>query len=146
MDERSIEEFFHARGMRMTGPRRRIFAAVRELGHATPDAIAEAVERDGGDPLPLSTVYRTLDALAELGLVAHTHLGHGSPTYHLVDHATHVHLVCLGCGGVADAPLSVAAELAANVRSARDFEADIKHMVVHGWCRECRSERAEEDA
>ena len=30
----------------------------------------------------ITTVYRTLELLEELGLVTHTHLSHGSPTYH----------------------------------------------------------------
>ena len=33
----------------------------------------------------ISTVYRTLELLEELGLVTHTHLGHGAPTYHAAD-------------------------------------------------------------
>src|SRR4051812_42026898 len=72
-----------ARGMRMTPQRRRVIAAVEELGHATPDALAATVARDGGAALPLSTIYRNLEALEDLGVVTHTHLDHRSPTYHL---------------------------------------------------------------
>ena len=81
--------------MRMTPQRRRVIAAVEELGHATPDALAATVARDGGAALPLSTIYRNLEALEDLGVVTHTHLDHRSPTYHLAEHADHLHLVCL---------------------------------------------------
>ena len=30
----------------------------------------------------ITTVYRTLELLEELGLVTHAHLSHGAPTYH----------------------------------------------------------------
>ena len=83
-----------ARGMRMTPQRRRVIEAVEELGHATPDALAATVARDGGAALPLSTIYRNLEALEALGVVTHTHLDHRAPTYHLADHADHLHLVC----------------------------------------------------
>ena len=86
-----------ARGMRMTPQRRRVIAAVEKLGHATPDALAATVAHDGGAALPLSTIYRNLEALEELGVVTHTHLDHRAPTYHLAEHADHLHLVCLGC-------------------------------------------------
>ena len=56
-----------ARGMRLTPQRRRIVAALTELEHGTPDAVAARVAADGGPALPLSTIYRGLDAL-ETGL------------------------------------------------------------------------------
>ena len=42
----------------------------------------------------ITTVYRTLELLEELGLVTHAHLSHGAPTYHAVGEQQHVHLVC----------------------------------------------------
>ncbi|MDQ6897843.1 MAG: transcriptional repressor, partial [Actinomycetota bacterium] len=92
-----LGETLRAHGMRLTPQRRRIADALSGLEHGTPDAIAARVAVDGGPALPLSTIYRGLDALEELGLVSHTHLDHRAPTYHLADHATHIHLVCLGC-------------------------------------------------
>ena len=64
----------------------------------------------------LSTVYRTLDSLEKLGIVEHTHVGHGPAVYHVG--VTHQHLVCEECGagstcvpthvleGVGESPLS----------------------------------------
>ncbi len=51
----------------------------------------------------ISTIYRTLELLDTLGLVAHTHLNHGAPTYHLATEAAHVHLVCQNCGKIDEA-------------------------------------------
>ena len=50
----------------------------------------------------ISTVYRTLELLEELGMVTHTHLGHGAPRYHLAAEAKHVHLVCANCGQITE--------------------------------------------
>jgi hypothetical protein len=57
----------------------------------------------------ISTVYRNLELLEELGLLQHTHLGHGAPTYSLASDHEHVHLVCRDCGGIDEAPPEVAA-------------------------------------
>ena len=130
-----------ARGMRLTPQRRRIVDALTSLEHGTPDAVAATVAEDGGAALPLSTIYRGLDALEELGIVSHTPLDHRAPTYHLADHATHIHLVCLGCGTVSEAPIATAAEFAGNVRDATGFDPDVTHMAIHGWCASCREKK-----
>ena len=99
-----------ANGMRLTPQRRRVIDALARLGHATPDAVTAEVGADGGAALPASTIYRALEALEELGLVAHTHLDHRAPTFHLAGHADHIHLVCLGCRAVDEVPVALAGE------------------------------------
>jgi len=123
--------------MRLTPQRQRIIQAVSALGHATPDGLAAAVGRDGGPALSLSTIYRNLEALEEVGAVSHTHLDHRSPTYHLADHAKHVHLVCLSCGVVIESEVAAADQYVGNLLSRHGFVADVKHMAIHGWCAAC---------
>lgn len=127
-----------AQGKRLTTQRERVLAAVGRLGHATPDELAESVAADGGGALPVSTVYRSLDALQELGLVGHTHVDHRAPSYHLAEHATHVHVVCRGCGWVGEVSLDAADELVARIDDRLGFAADVSHAAVHGLCRTCR--------
>lgn len=127
-----------AHGKRLTTQRERVLAAVERLGHATPDQVVESVATDGGSPLPVSTVYRSLDALQELGLLTHTHVDHRAPSYHLAEHATHVHVLCRGCGWVGELPLSVADGFAARIDAELGFAADVSHAAVHGLCRTCR--------
>jgi Fur family ferric uptake transcriptional regulator len=123
--------------MRLTPQRERIIAAVRALGHATPDGLAAAVDADGGTALSLSTIYRNLEALEQVGVVSHTHLDHRSPTYHLADHAEHLHLVCLSCGKVIESPVAAADPFVGNLLTRHGFVADVKHMAIHGWCEAC---------
>jgi Fur family ferric uptake transcriptional regulator len=120
-----------SRGLRMTPQRDHVLAAVRELGHATPEQIGEAVP--GVD---ITTVYRTLELLEQLGLVRHTHLGHGAPTFRPADDH-HVHVVCHTCGRVIDAPDSLADELAERLRDEQGFLVDRSHFTVFGQCNDC---------
>ena len=64
------------KGLRLTPQRELVLQAVRELGHATPEEVAEKV-RKSHPGINLSTVYRNLETLENVGLVQHTHLGHG---------------------------------------------------------------------
>lgn len=125
-----------ARGYRLTAQRQLVLEAVQDLDHSTPDEIAAAVKRRA-PAVSLSTVYRTLELLEELGLVTHTHLGHGAPTYHAADASDHVHLVCHRCGHVVAVERTVVAPLAGTLRADHGFEMDMSHCVVHGVCSGC---------
>jgi Fur family ferric uptake transcriptional regulator len=120
-----------AQGLRMTPQRQRVFDAVRSLGHATPEQLSDAVS--GVD---VTTVYRALEVLEEIGLVKHTHLGHGAPSYRPADD-DHVHVVCHTCGAVIDAPHDLVDELAARLVHDRGFVLDRSHFTVFGRCADC---------
>src|SRR3954468_3067262 len=85
-----------ASGHRLTPQRELVLAAVETLGHATPDEVYAEV-RTRSDAINLSTVYRTLELLDELGLIRHAHLTDRAPTYHSAAGHEHAHLVCRGC-------------------------------------------------
>ena len=97
-----LRRTLHQRGLRMTPQRQLVLDAVRDLGHATPEQICAQVQAVA-PAVNITTIYRTLDLLEKLGLVRHTHLGHGAPTYSEAEHQ-HVHLVCHECGAVTEAP------------------------------------------
>jgi len=119
------------RGMRWTPQREQVLDAVRRLGHATPEQIAAAT-RD----VDIATVYRTLDVLEDVGLLAHAHLGHGAPSYGLADQP-HIHVVCHVCDRVIDPPAGVADELVARLAAERGFLVDLPHLAVFGTCAQC---------
>jgi Fur family transcriptional regulator, ferric uptake regulator len=92
-----------ASGYRVTPQRQLVLEAVTRLHHASPEEICAEVNQTARG-VNVSTVYRTLELLEQLGLVTHTHLGHGAPRYHLAAEAQHVHLVCRQCGRVTELP------------------------------------------
>jgi Fur family ferric uptake transcriptional regulator len=132
----NLQGELRARGYRATPQRLLVLEAVRELGHSTPEEITAKV-KTVAPSVNVSTVYRTLDLLEELGLVTHTHLGHGAPTYHPADESDHLHLVCLVCGHVDQVDSEVAAPMVGSLRASRGFEVDVTHVAMHGRCAEC---------
>lgn len=127
----------HARGYRVTPQRTLVLTAVNELGHATPEEILVRVQVDS-PRVNLSTVYRTLEVLEDVGLVTHAHLGHGSPTYHSVDEDLHIHLVCRRCDRIDSIPAGLARGFLDDLERERGFVTDVGHMAIHGVCRDCR--------
>jgi Fur family ferric uptake transcriptional regulator len=124
------------RGYRLTPQRQLVLEAVDTLEHASPDEILTEVRRTATG-VNISTVYRTLELLEELGLVSHAHLGHGAPTYHLADRHHHMHLVCRDCETVIEAEVSVAGALTDQLRATFGFETDMKHFAIFGRCADC---------
>jgi len=131
----SLPEVLRARGLRMTAPRQLVLEAVYRLGHGTPEQIHGEVRQTAAG-VNVTTVYRTLELLEELGLVTHTHLSHGPPTYHSADDE-HVHLVCRSCGQVSEAPTELLGPLAEHLAADRGFSLDIGHVALFGVCRDC---------
>jgi Fur family transcriptional regulator, ferric uptake regulator len=122
-------------GGRVTTARRLVVAAlVHGRAHPTADDVAAFVQTEHPE-IALSTIYRTLDALEGLGLVEHTHLGHGSAVYHLS--APHQHLVCEQCGAVIDAPAALLDDLREHVRVQYAFEIHVGHFAMLGRCGPC---------
>ena len=137
VSDTSLAEMLRERGLRLTPQRQLILEAVHELGHSTPEQVHTAVrERAAG--VNITTVYRTLELLEELGLVTHTHLSHGSPTYHGVGEHQHVHLVCRSCGTSTGIDPGVVQPLADELMASRGFAVDLGHVSLFGVCTECR--------
>ncbi|QKW50651.1 Fur family transcriptional regulator [Streptomyces buecherae] len=125
-----------ARGYRLTPQRQLVLEAVDTLEHATPDDILTEVRRTASG-VNISTVYRTLDLLEELGLISHAHLGHGSPTYHVAARHHHLHLVCRDCTDVLEADQAIAETFTRQLRESFGFDTDLKHFAIFGRCAKC---------
>jgi Fur family ferric uptake transcriptional regulator len=127
----------------MTPQRQLVLDAIQELGHATPEQICASVQALA-PAVNITTVYRTLDLLERLGVVRHTHLGHGAPSYSVREHE-HVHLVCHLCGRVDEVPTSLLDELAERLSAERGFRLDATHVALSGSCVDCTRSTAQAD-
>lgn len=131
-----ILDALREKGGRLTPARRTIVTALVEAGtHVTADELAATVQERLPD-VHLSTIYRTLDRLEELGVIEHVHLGHGRAVYHLADERHH-HLVCDRCGWVTGVPSDLFDDVATSVKKRYGFVLDPTHFSLGGLCREC---------
>jgi len=124
-------------GGRATPARRLLLEVLFETSdHSTAEDLARAVQAKVPD-VHLSTIYRNLEELEGLGVVVHTHIGHGPATYHLANR-THCHLVCEECGTVLDVPDDLFRSLNRATRDRFGFAIDPRHFAVLGLCQRCR--------
>ena len=140
-DEPTVADAIRATGRRLTIQRARILDALHRLpGHSTAEQIHLAVAEDTGDAeMALSTVYRNLDALAEMGLVTAFADGGGVTTYEWATaEAPHHHLRCDDCGHTREVELESIEALSAEVQRRYGFAIDLRHMAIRGTCAGCR--------
>jgi Fur family transcriptional regulator, ferric uptake regulator len=125
------------RGLRMTPQRQLILDAVAAMhGHVSADQVYQQVVRVFPD-VNISTVYRTLEVLEELGVVRHTHFHAGVAQYERTDEAPHHHMLCSRCGSDFELDLDVLQPLADELKRRYGFQADLAHSAIVGLCRAC---------
>jgi Fur family ferric uptake transcriptional regulator len=141
----AIMQRLRQHGGRATGARRATVDALLGAGrqHLSAEDITTMVQREHPEVAP-STIYRTLGALEDLGIVEHVHLGHGPSTYHLVPDR-HQHLVCEVCGDVTEVPDEDFASLAAALEHRYGFSLRLGHFALLGCCRRCADHGGEVD-
>jgi Fur family transcriptional regulator, ferric uptake regulator len=128
-------------GGRITATRRvtiEVLLAGGDHRHLSAEDIAAEVRQRLPD-VAESTIYRTLSALEELGVVTHVHLGHGPSTFHLTE-AAHRHLVCRHCGAIIEVPSGEFDGLAMRLDREYGFSISNEHFALVGECRACRAD------
>ena len=86
----------------------------------------------------LTSVYRNLELLEELGVVRHVHVGHGPSVYGLVGDGEREFLVCEACGKVVAVDPEQLDRVRAVIRDDFGLEARFTHFPIHGRCADCR--------
>jgi Fur family ferric uptake transcriptional regulator len=137
----SCHKVLQAQGYRLTPQRMLVIEA---LHRAESHISAEEIYRQLHSRYPysnISTVYRTLELMKKLNLVAETDFGEGRVRYHVADKSHHHHLVCHTCGKVIDLDESVLSSLKGTLLRDYDFNADLRHLAISGECSDCRKKK-----
>jgi Fur family transcriptional regulator, ferric uptake regulator len=125
-----------ARGGRATSSRRILLEVLFEADdHLSVEDLAEAVQARAPE-VHISTIYRNVEDLQRLGVIAHSHLGHGPATYQLASLA-HAHFICEECGAMIEAPDEIFGGLARTAKTKLGFSINPHHFAILGRCADC---------
>ena len=140
--EKGFVKELHDRGFRITPQREMVLDALHHIdGHATVDQIYARVHSQSSS-VDVSTVYRTLELLQEFRFVTSVDLGDGQHRYELLTiRGPHHHLHCRSCGQLVRVEHEQVRPLVDHLAQAYGFEAEPDHLVIPGFCRECRAAR-----
>lgn len=128
-------------GLRNTAQRALIMDIIRRgKGHLDADEVHRQATKKQ-PRLSLSTVYRTLQKLKNLGLIEEFHFDESHHHYEIKHPAEHHHLVCLGCGKIIEFKYPLARLVKKNAVEAKDFEITGSEVRMSGYCADCRENK-----
>jgi len=133
----SYDEEIRQKGYRLTPQRMMVLEAIE---HAEDHISAEEIHAQIIEKYPnvnISTVYRSLELLTELGLVTSTNMGDGTQRFHIRRKSQHHHLVCNFCGRVYDINEANLSNLKNSLLANYGFAAELRHIAFFGKCTRC---------
>ena len=146
----SSNEMLRKRGYRLTPQRFMILSVIQEAEeHLSIDQITERVQKRN-PYVSLSTIYRTLELLRELGLVRENHLPGEQPRYEAAEGKAHHHLVCRNCRAIIHLDNALLGNLNEQLQEQYHFYNLTLDLVASGYCDACwkiiQSEPSEKQA
>lgn len=126
-----------SRGYRMTPQRMAILHVLHHSGkHLSPTEVCQQA-RDELPGLTETTVYRTLEFLAENGLARPAHMGGAHLVYEIAHHEHH-HLKCRICGAEMEIQHSLLESMYQKIESASGYQLTGSHVTFFGLCPSCQ--------
>ena len=125
------------------------FLEERSLQHFSVDAVAFE-KQEKGEKIGRSTVYRTLEQLAEQGSVRKYPGVQGITQYQRVEDAArcddHFHMMCSRCGNLMHVDCELMRVMSDHLMKDHGFALDPRETILVGVCEKCRSKGGEEAA
>jgi Fur family transcriptional regulator, stress-responsive regulator len=137
LDADALATALRAAGRRVTTPRLAVYAAVATHGHLDADGVGRAVRGELGS-VSTQTVYDALGVLCELELLRRIEPAHSPALYETRVADNHHHVICRGCGAVADVDCAVGDAPCLEPSSARGFVIDEAEVTYWGLCPACQ--------
>lgn len=137
LSQRRIAAVLKKHGYRLTPQRRAVIETVAlSRGHLTAAAVHGKLKQNHPG-IGLVTVYRTLEIMANLGLICRVHTG-GCNSYTASASGHHHHLVCGGCGLVVDFSRHNLTALEKKLCRETGFTIGSRLLEFSGLCQACQ--------
>ena len=126
---------------KVTPQRLAVYAALADTTeHPTAETLYKGLRADY-PTMSLATVYKSLDAFCEIGIVRELNVGEEAFRYD-ADISPHPHIRCMSCDRVADVPITALPALDKNVASVTGYRIVSQQMYFFGYCPECQKKKA----
>jgi Fur family ferric uptake transcriptional regulator len=137
----ALDEYLAKKNLKETRQRRRIIELFLGLNsHTSAEALHEATRKEGQN-VGLATVYRTLNMLADAGLVEQKSFGDGRHVFEIKHpDSHHDHLICVDCGAVIEFENAEIEAIQERVAAEHGFKLTSHRLDLFGHCSKPRCE------
>jgi Fur family ferric uptake transcriptional regulator len=139
------EDLLRAHGLRVTKPRLAVLDVLTEGGHLEVEDVARRV-RTRLDSVSTQAVYDVLAALSRAGLARRIEPAGSPALFEGRAGDNHHHIVCRGCGTIADVDCAVGERPCLTPGTSHGFEVDEAEVTFWGLCPTCQSRREVDEA
>ncbi len=138
-----FRRYLRARSLPVTTQREQVAQVLFAAGgHLSVEDI-EGLLRQRGLHVGKATIYRTLDLLAQSGMVHERDFGEGFRRYERAPgHPHHEHLICLRCGKVVEFANEKLERMKELIAAEYGFQHRHHRLEIYGVCRECQQRDA----
>ncbi len=140
LTERKVAAILRQHSYKLTPQRRVVIQAIASnQDHLTPTAIYERVHQHHPN-IGFVTIYRTLEILAQLGLICELHAGGSCRSYTISAPGHHHHLICSNCSRVIDFTGCELGKVEQDLSSKTGFRIEGHLLEFIGLCQACQRE------
>ena len=136
MSVETSDAMLRRHGLQVTAQRLAVLRAVTERPHAPADDIYNAVRAEIG-AISRQAVYDALTALSERGILRRFQPAGSPARYENRVGDNHHHVICRGCGRMADVDCAVGDTPCLTAADDSGFEIDEAEVIYWGRCPEC---------
>ena len=137
-EEKILEDYLQTKNLKHSEQRKEILIIfLKNDKHLTANELYRIVQAKY-PAIGYATIYRTLKLLCECGLCRELKFEDGTTRYeHLYNHQHHDHLICTGCGEIAEFENETIEKLQESVAASHGFTIYSHKLDLYGLCAKC---------
>ncbi|MFB2835028.1 Fur family transcriptional regulator [Floridanema evergladense] len=138
----SLKAELNERGWRLTPQRETILHLFQELpkgDHLSAEDLYQRLESQG-EPISLSTIYRSLKLMARMGILRELELGEGHKHYELNQPYPHHHdhLICVRCNKTVEFKNDAILKIGTKTAEKEGYQLLDCQLTIHAICPSCQ--------
>ena len=139
MSNSTFQVGLHENHRKLTRPRQVVLDIITRANHHLTPAEIYHKAKSVYPHLGLTTVYRTLDLLVQMGYIQRIHLAEGCHSYAPMERAHAHHLVCSKCGRAEEFSECDLDSLMQSIQAKTGYKIDVHVLELMGQCPDCQS-------
>jgi Fur family transcriptional regulator, ferric uptake regulator len=138
----ALKSELHDKGWRLTPQREVILQVFQNLpagNHLSAEDLSNLLEAQG-QPISLSTIYRTVKLMAQMGILRELELAEGHKHYELNQPYPHHHhhLICIKCSKTVEFKSDPVLKIGAKTAQKEGFHLLDCQLSIHAICPQCQ--------